>query len=163
MSTPTQTERLQAWYSTLNPREQLFVRVGVIGGAALLALVLVLRLHGAVFAMEKRVAAKHADAAYIQSVLPELQAAPAQAADGQSLVTVIDRTTRDAGLGVNLRGTEPSGMQGVTVRFEGASFEALVTWLLRVEREYGLAITTATFEKTDAPGRVNANLTFTRS
>jgi general secretion pathway protein M len=76
---------------------------------------------------------------------------------------VVDRTTRDAGLAVNLKGTEPSGISGVRVRFEGASFEQLVTWLLRIQQEYGLAIQAATLEKTDAPGRVNASLTFVRS
>jgi general secretion pathway protein M len=156
-------ERLEAWYAGLDPREQLLVRVGAIAGVLLLVFGLVLRLHGVVNAAEKRLAAKRADAAYIQSVLPELRAAPLPADAGQSLVTVVDRTTRDAGLAINLKGTEPSGIAGVRVRFEGASFEALVTWLLRVQQEYGLTIQAATLEKTDAPGRVNASLTFVRS
>ena len=156
-------ERLEAWYEGLNPREQLLVRVGAVAGALLLVLGVVLRLHGAVQAAEKRLAGKRADAAYIQSVLPTLRLVPLPAAGGQSLVMVIDRTTRDAGLAVNLKGTEPSGIGGVRVRLEGASFEQLVTWLLRIQQEYGLAIQAATLEKTDAPGRVNANLTFVRS
>lgn len=162
MSQPVR-ERLESWYASLNAREQLIVRVGVIAGAALLVVGLVLRLHGVVQATEKRLAGKRADAAYIQSVLPELRAAPLPAAGGQSLVTVVDRTTRDAGLALNLKGTEPSGISGVRVRFEGASFEQLVTWLLRVQQEYGLIVQAATLEKTDNPGRVNASLTFVRS
>jgi general secretion pathway protein M len=162
VSTPAR-ERLEAWYATLNPREQLIVRVGAIAGAALLVVGLVLRLHGVVQGAEKRIAGKRADAAYIQSVLPELRGAPLPAAGGQSLVTVVDRTTRDAGLAMNLKGTEPSGISGVRVRFEGASFEQLVTWLLRIQQEYGLSIQAATLEKTDSPGRVNASLTFVRS
>ncbi len=162
MSQPVR-ERLESWYASLNAREQLIVRVGAIAGAALLVVGLVLRLHGVVQTAEKRVAGKRADAAYIQSVLPELRAAPPPAAGGQSLVTVVDRTTRDAGLALNLKGTEPSGISGVRVRFEGASFEQLVTWLLRVQQEYGLIVQAATLEKTDSPGRVNASLTFVRS
>ena len=154
---------LSAWYATLQPREQRVVQLGAIAGAVLLVAVLVLRLHAAVGAAEKRVLAKHGDVAYISGVLPELRAAPLPADAGQSLVTVIDRTTRDGGLGVNLRGTEPSGMNGVRVHFEGASFEALATWLLRVQREYGLAVQSATLERTEVPGRVNASLTFVRS
>jgi general secretion pathway protein M len=152
--------RLEAWYSALGAREQLIVRAGSLVAAALLVAGVVLQLHAAVQRAERRVAAKRADVAFIAGVLPELRAAPLPQSAGQSLVTVIDRTTRDAGLGGSLRGTEPSGISGVRVRLEGASFETLVTWLLRVEREYGLAIPAATLEKTDAPGRVNASLTF---
>jgi len=162
MSQPVR-ERFEAWYASLNPREQLIVRVGAVAGAALLVVGLVLRLHGVVQTAEKRLASKRADAAYIQSVLPELRTAPLPAGGGQSLVTVVDRTTRDAGLAMNLKGTEPSGISGVRVRFEGASFEQLVTWLLRVQQEYGLTIQAATLEKTESPGRVNASLTFVRS
>jgi len=162
MSQPAR-ERLEAWYAGLNPREQMIVRVGAIAAGALLVVGLVLRMHGVVQGAEKRLAGKRADAAYIQSVLPELRAAPPPADGGQSLVTVVDRTTRDAGLAMNLKGTEPSGVSGVRVRFEGAGFEPLVTWMLRIQQEYGLTIQAATLEKTDAPGRVNASLTFVRS
>lgn len=151
--------QLEDWYGTLAPREQLIVRVGGVVAAALLLLVVLLQLHGVVGRAEKRVAAKRADVAYIASVLPELRLAPLPQRGGQSLVTVVDRTTRDAGLGANLRGADPSGIGGVRVRLEGATFDTLVAWLLRIQREYGLAVQTATLEKTEAPGRVNASFT----
>ena len=162
MSTSSSAQ-LAAWYAGLAPREQRIVRIGAMAAAVLLVAGIVLRMHASVHATEKRVAAQHGDVAYIAGVLPELRAAPLPAEAGQSLVTVIDRTTRDGGLAANLRGAEPSGANGVQVRFEGASFDALVVWLLRVEREYGLAVQAATLERTDAPGRVNASLTFVRS
>ncbi len=162
MSAPAR-ERLEAWYATLNPREQLLVRVGAVVGGLLIVVGGVLRLHGALAAAEKRLEGKRADVAYIQGVLPELRSAPPPADSSQSLVAVVDRTTRDAGLAMNLKGTEPSGIGGVRVRFEGAAFGALVTWLLRIQQEYGLTVQSATLEKTEAPGRVNANLIFARS
>jgi general secretion pathway protein M len=155
--------RLAAWYGALQPRDQRVVRIGAVLGAILLVAGSVLRMHALVSGTEKRLAGKRADIAYIGSVMSELRSAPMPAGGGQSLVSVIDRTTRDGGLGMNLRGTEPSGMNGVRVRFEGASFDALATWLLRVQREYGLTVQSATLERTDAAGRVNANLTFVRS
>jgi general secretion pathway protein M len=156
-------EQLLAWYGALQPREQQIVRYGVLAAALLVVAGGVLRLHAVVAGAEKRIAGKRADIAYITGVLGELQAAPLPAGGGQSLVSVIDRTTRDGGLGMNLRGTEPSGINGVRVRLEGASFDALATWLLRVQREYGLSVQAATLERTDTPGRVNASLTFVRS
>lgn len=151
--------QLEEWYGSLAPREQLIVRAGSIVAALLVLLVIVLQLHGAVNRLEKRVATKHADVAYITGVLPELRGAPPPQGGGQSLVTVIDRTTRDAGLAGNLRGADPSGIGGVHVRLEGASFDVLVPWLLRIQREYALRVQSASLEKGDAPGRVNANLT----
>jgi general secretion pathway protein M len=151
--------RLASWYGSLAPREQLIVRVGAVLGAALLVVGLVARLHGLVGKGEERLAAKRADLAYIQSVLPELRAAPLPQGAGQSLVTIIDRTTRDSGLAATLRGTEPAGAGGMRVRLEGAEFAQVLGWLLRVQREYGLAVQAATLEKTDAPGRVNASVT----
>jgi type II secretory pathway component PulM len=155
--------RINTWYETLQPREQLIVRVGAVVACVLLVAGSVLRMHALVSGAEKRLAGKRADIAYIGSVMSEVRSAPMPAGSGQSLVSVIDRTTRDGGLGMNLRGTEPSGMNGVRVHFEGASFDALATWLLRVQREYGLTVQAATLERTDAAGRVNANLTFVRS
>ena len=162
MSAPAR-ERLEAWYAALNPREQLIVRVGAIAGGVLLVVGVVLRLHGVVQTAEKRIASKRAAVSYIQGVLPELRDVPPPAGAGQSLVAVIDRTTRDVGLNTNLKGTEPSGTNGVRVRLESASFAQLLLWLVRVQQEYGLSIQAATLEKTDTPGRVNASLTFVRS
>jgi general secretion pathway protein M len=155
--------RLQAWYATLEAREQRVLRLAAPALVALVALGIVWQLHAVVNRAERRVASKRADLAYIQAVLPELRGVPVPQDGGQSLVVIVDRTTRDAGLAANLRGTEPSGATGVRVRLEGASFEALVQWLVRVQREHGLAVQAATLEKTDAPGRVNANITFVRS
>jgi general secretion pathway protein M len=151
--------RAQAWYATLEPREQRVVRTGGLVAALLLVAGLILQLHASLARAEQRLATERADVNYIRSVLPELRQAPLPQGAGQSLVTVIDRSTRDSGLGMNLRGADPSGVGGVRVRLEGAAFDTLVQWLLRLARENGLAVQSATLEKTDAPGRVNANLT----
>lgn len=162
MSTDVRAD-VTRWYEGLAPREQKLVGGGAIAATVLVVLSVVMNLHALVRNAEKRLASKQADVAYIQSVLPELRAAPQPAGDGQSLVAIIDHTTRDAGLNPNLRGTEPNGDAGVRVRLEGAAFEAVVTWLLRVQREQGLTVQAATLEKTDVPGHVNASLTFVRS
>jgi general secretion pathway protein M len=159
MASDSASARLTSWYQSLVPREQLVVRTGAIAGAVLIVVGGLLQAHAALGRAEQRVATKRGDVAFIRSVLPELRAAPVPQAGGQSLVTVVDRTTREAGLGANLHGAEPSGISGVRVRLEGAAFDQLLTWLLRIEREYGLAVQAATLEKTDAPGRVNASLT----
>lgn len=155
-------DRLRSWYAGLEAREQRTVAWGAIGGGLLVIVVGVLQLHAAVGRVEKRVAQKRADAAYIQGVLPELRAAPVPQGGDQSLVIVVDRTTRDAGLAMHLRGTEPAGMNALRVRFEGASFDSTVVWLVRLQREYGVHVTAAALERTAAPGVVNATVTLQR-
>ena len=162
MSSDSPLARLQALYATLEAREQRVARLAVPALLALIAIGVVWQLHAAVNRAERRVAAKRADLTYLQAVLPELRGVPLPQEGGQSLVLVVDRTTRDSGLATNLRGAEPSGMAGVRVRLEGASFESLVQWLVRVQREHGVVVQAATLEKTDAPGRVNANITLVR-
>ena len=94
-----------------------------VAAAVIVILGIVLQSHAAVTRAAQRVETKRADLAYIQSVLPELRAAPVPQGGGESLVIVVDRTTRDSGLAMSLRGTEPAGQTSVRVRFEGASFE----------------------------------------
>lgn len=161
--TPSAVERVKTWYAGLEPREQTTVRWGTIGAAVLVVLGILLQSHAAVNRAQKRVETKRADLAYVQSVLPELQAAPVPQGGGESLVIVVDRTTRDSGLAMALRGTEPAGPTSVRVRFEGASFDSMIAWLLRLQREYGVAVQAASFERGGASGVVNANVTLTRT
>ncbi len=162
VAAPSPVEKLRAWYAGLEPREQKAVAWGGIGGVVLLLVVIVLQLHAAVDRAERRLQQKRADVAYIQSVLPELRAAPVPQGGDQSLVVVVDRTTRDAGLAMNVRGTEPGGPNELRVRLEGASFDATVSWILRLQREYGVRIASASLERTATPGVVNASVTLAR-
>jgi type II secretory pathway component PulM len=155
-------ERLKAWYAGLEAREQALLLWGAIAAAVLLVLGTLLQSHAVVNRAEQRLATKRADLAHIQSVLPELQAAPVPQGAGESLVIIVDRTTRDSGLAMALRGTEPAGQTGVRVRFEGASFDSTVAWLLRLQREYGVAVQAASFERGGAAGLVNASVTLAR-
>jgi general secretion pathway protein M len=162
VAAPSVIEKARTWYAGLEPREQKAVAWGGIGGTVLLLLVIVLQLHAAVDRAERRVQQKRADVAYIQSVLPELRAAPVPQGGDQSLVVVVDRTTRDAGLAMNVRGTEPGGQNELRVRLEGAAFDASVNWILRLQREYGVRIAAASIERTATPGIVNASVTLAR-
>ena len=70
----------------------------------------------------------------------------------------MDRTARDAGLAGALSGADPAGNGGLRVRFEGASFDAMVIWLSRVQQERGLAVESASIDGTATEGLVNVSL-----
>ena len=152
-------ELVRACYGTLSARDQRIAYIGAIVLGVTLLLGVVLRLNTAHAHLQAHVAQTRADIAYIEANLVELRSAPQPQASGTALVTIIDRSTRDGGIAGNLRGTEPAGAGGTRVRIEDATYELVITWILKLEREYGLRIQSATLEKTEVPGHINASVT----
>ncbi|MCL4720602.1 MAG: type II secretion system protein M, partial [Gammaproteobacteria bacterium] len=77
---------------------------------------------------------------------------------GESLVVMVDRSTRERGLGAYLKRNQPEGTDGVRLRLEGAPFDTLAEWLAELEARHGLATVSASFDPSGEPGRVNSNL-----
>jgi len=148
---------LSEWYSSLKERERRTVLVGGVVAVGLLVVGGIWQLHAATSAAAARVETKRADLAWMQAVAPRLQAMP-RAPSNESLPLLVDRTARDAGLAQSLSGADPAGNGGLRVRFESASFDALVVWLARVQQERGLVIESASVDGTEAEGLVNASL-----
>ncbi|MGH8257162.1 MAG: type II secretion system protein GspM, partial [Steroidobacteraceae bacterium] len=101
------------------------------------------------------------DLAWLRSMAPQLAGAlPAHAAAPlhESLVVLVDRTARDAGIGKALVGSQPSGDGGLNVRFEGAPFDAMVAWLSQLGERYGVRADSATIDAAKAAGTVDATL-----
>ncbi|CAG0944975.1 Type II secretion system protein M [Gammaproteobacteria bacterium] len=75
-----------------------------------------------------------------------------------SLVLLVDRSTRAAGLAAYLKRNEPEGNTGIRLRFEDAPFDELVTWLARLQAEHAVGVVAATADPGQEPGRVTANI-----
>ena len=156
--------RLKAWYSGLQAREQ---RVVAIGAAALCVLIvlggILLPLESAVSNAVKTQQTRREDLAWMRINAPEIQAGGAGVSDtGEAPVVLVDRVGREAGLGSALRGTQPSGT-GVRVQLESAPFDVLVTWLATLEERYGFAIESISVDRAAKPGVVNSNITFAQA
>jgi general secretion pathway protein M len=152
------------WYSGLTRRERNLVTVaGALAAVLLLYVGLVLPLQTLNGKGRQRLEQKTADLAWMRSVAPQVQAASARApragASNESLVVLVDRTAREAGLGSALRGQSPDGDQGQRLRFEGVSFDALVGWLTALEQQHGVRIEAANVDQGAATGLVNASVT----
>lgn len=152
--------QLAAWYSAREPREQQVLRVAVFAVPVLLLLSALAAAHAAVTRLEHRVAARRADLAYLQSVLPVLQNAPHPTASDASLVALVDAGSREAGLTV--AATDPVGPNQLRIRLENAPFDSLVGWLVRLQQTQGIAVQAASIDRAGGPGQVNANLTLAR-
>lgn len=148
------------WFDGLSLRERNLVYVaGGLLAVALIYVVLVMPFQVSGRKTEARVAQKSADLAWMQASAPQAMAAAgvAQSAGGESLVVLVARTAREAGLGESLRDQSPDGNAGLRLRLEGAAFDALVTWLGSLQQQYGVTIESATIDAA-APGLVNATL-----
>jgi general secretion pathway protein M len=156
--------KLQAWYSGLQEREQRMVTIGsVVVALLILVLGILMPLQSAVSNAVHRNAVKREDLAWMQVNAAEVRASGGQLAQntGEAPVVLVDRVGREAGLASALRGTQPNG-NGVRVQLEAAPFDTLVTWLATLDERYGLSIETITVDRAARPGVVNASVTFTQ-
>jgi type II secretory pathway component PulM len=136
-------------------------RTLLIGGvvAALLLLYVVIQLDSSVSSAHKRIIKKQTDLAWMRTAAPELAAASSHvAANGQSLLVLVDSSARESGLAGSLAGSDPAGPGGLSVRLQKAPFDALIPWLARLSQQNGIRVDTASIETAGSPGLVNAAL-----
>jgi general secretion pathway protein M len=144
-------------FAALSARERRLVTAGGVLAVILFVVGILIPLDRSVAHAQQRLAKKHADLAWMQSVAPELAAAaPPPAATGESLLVIIDRSARESGLAGALSGSEPGGPGSLSVRLEKAPFDTLIAWLARLALQNGVSVDSATIEKAGAPGTVNA-------
>lgn len=77
---------------------------------------------------------------------------------GRSLLTMVDQSARNSQLGGSLKRLEPEGESGVKVWFEQVAFDEMMGWLVTLEQQSGVTVSTITIER-KAEGRVDANMT----
>lgn len=144
-------------YAGLSQRDR---RLAIFGALALAGMVLfsvLIPLDHAVAQARTRLEQKRTDLAWMQSVAaPVLRNAPAPNANGESLLVLVDRSTREARLDTAMRGSEPGAAGSLSLRLEKAPFDNLVAWLARLAQQNGVVIDSATIEKTGDAGLVNA-------
>jgi general secretion pathway protein M len=157
---------VRQWFDGLSERERTLVYVaGAIVTVAVLFALLVLPFHAAERKIARRVEQKTADLAWLKQVAPQVSVAAARGpvqGTGESLVVLVDRTARAAGLGASLRDQAPEGNRGVRLRLEAASFDTLMTWLASLQQQYGVSVDSAVVDRT-APGIVNASVSLSRA
>jgi general secretion pathway protein M len=153
---------IQQWLDKLAPRERWMV----MGGAlfALLALIYALGIRPVYQARDtaaERVAEQRQLLTDIEEVARRFGPQSATATmptRSESLLVLIDRSTRERGLSSYLKRNQPEGADGVRLRMENAPFDELLLWLSEVQSGQGLGAVSASFDPAGEPGRVNANL-----
>jgi general secretion pathway protein M len=160
---------VREWFEGLSRREKLLV-----SGAAALVVVAVVVV-GAVRPLTVSRQRLSGQLTEKQAVLDDIErvaarvgqvsgsAAPQTSTGSESLVVLIDRTTRSRGLGTYLKRNEPDGTASIRLRFENVPFDDLVGWLVEIQSSSGIGVASANADPAAGAGRVNANLQLTRA
>jgi general secretion pathway protein M len=150
-------EALAHWFGALSEREQRIVQIGAVLAVVLLVVGVLLPLDRSVDQAHQRLLKKRNDLTWMQGVASELAASPQPpSAAGESLLVIVDRSAREAGLAGSLAGSEPAGPGGLSLRLQKAPFDALIAWLARLAQQNGIRVDSATIDSAGAPGLVNA-------
>ena len=145
------------YLSSLSERERRTLIIGAVAAVVLLVFGILIPLDRSVAHEKERLDKKRADLSWMESVAPEVSAfAPPPTVQGESLLVIIDRSAREAGLGSALAGSEPGAPGSLSVRLQKASFDTLLAWLTRLAQQNGVYVDSATIEKAGGPGLVNA-------
>lgn len=156
---------MKDWWDGLGTRERLILAAGALIVVPLLLWALLWRpLVGGVERLERDVEAQREQLRWMQNAAAEinqLRGSGAQAAGlgGRSLLAVVDQSARGAGLGSGLKRIEPESADAVRVRLEGVSFDAVVTWLDELSRQFGVYASLVSIERETTPGQISVRLT----
>ena len=158
---------MKDWYESLDVRERriLFAGVAVLV-VALLYLLAWEPLVNKISVLEKSnqenqklLSWMEQSAAEAKQLQAKLQSSGASGrSKGQSLLGTIDRTAKTNKLAKSVKRVQPDGQTKARVWLENVSFDSMVSWLEKLQRQQGIRIVTSVIEKQDEPGLVNARL-----
>lgn len=159
---------MKAWFAELQPRERMMVIAGAIALGILI-------FYAAVWdPLVSGASSKAAAAEEQQKLLQWMQksaeevkrlhpagSAVAQLPPGQSLLGVIDQTSKSATLGGAVKRVKPEGENKVSVWLEDASFDDTMQWLENLHRTFGVDVDNIVVDRKATPGKVDARIELT--
>ena len=157
---------IRQWFDGLMPRERLLVSAAVaVVLVAIILLGIVRPLNAAARTASTQLADKRAVLSDIEHVAARFgpQAGAAARPSGESLVVLVDRTTRSHGLGPYLKRNEPEGKDSIRLRFENVPFDEMVNWLSELQTRQAVSVVSANADPGQDSGRVSANLQLSRA
>lgn len=161
---------LRQWFDSLSPRERIAVMAGVV--AIVLALFYYLLwqpLNTSVIEGREQVSREAEQARWMLGIRDEARLLQSdnsrRTIKGRedSLLSIVDSSSRDNGLGEAVRRIQPDGNDKTTVTLAKANFNQMLFWLRSLQRDYGVAAVQMTITREEDAGTIQARLTLTRS
>jgi len=155
---------IKAWFFGLQQQERIIVSGGAIALVLMLFYVAIWDpVHTGVTELEKKIARQAPALEWMQqaasevSVLRSGQTAK-KVTTGQSLLSLVDSTAKQGGLGNALKRVKPDGDKKVSVWFEEASFDGMITWLEKLNKTYSIEISSIVIDRKDTPGIIDSRV-----
>ena len=160
---------MKEWWQEQSPRDRRILRIGsIFGGFVLVYLLLWQPLHQQRDKYRQQITDQrqllqwmHARSAEAKALMKQPDGQRHQPIKG-SLLSLVDKEARRAGLGKGLKRVEPAGTDQVRLWFDAVEFNRLVAWLGSMESKFGTRIESAVIDRTEAIGQVNARLVINR-
>jgi type II secretory pathway component PulM len=152
---------MKEWFYGLQPRERWIFSIGAVAAVIMILWIGALRpLQSGTAALRTAVDSKQRLLLEVSRLDGAGPAVSGRQGSDQTLVVIVSNTA--AAQGLDLPRTRPNGPSGIDVTFQGASFDALVTWLVTLHTTYGVDVETASFSSAREPGLVNGQLSLHR-
>jgi general secretion pathway protein M len=158
-------ENIKVWFAGLEQRERRLVITAA-------SLIIILLLYVAIWeplsysvaSLRTSTAEQRTTLVWMRQAAQEIRqlrgmnGAHTPSAAGQSLLTLVDRTVKISQLGGALKRIQPDGDRRVQVWMEGASFDDVIRWLVKLKTQYGIQVESSTVEVKEQAGRVDTRL-----
>lgn len=150
---------MKDWFMSREPRERLTLAAGAAIAIVIVAWYLVwMPLTTGVDNLDATVDARSRLLVDAQSAAALALVSDPRAPSDQSLYVVVDRTARAHGVAQALTRTRQDGATGIGITFQAAPFDAVLSWLVALERDHGVGVESASFSSSREPGLVSGQV-----
>ncbi len=155
---------MKEWFQNLDGREQRTLAIGAIALVLMLLVFTLTEIHQSNASLALRLEQDRTALTQVQAAAEKIRQLRSTGtrpttAGGQSLLALADRTAKAAALGSAMKRVQPEGDSGVRIWMEDAPFDDVIKWLELLSSQYGTQVATASFERKETPGRVDARIT----
>lgn len=157
---------MKQYWQNLQPRDQRILLIGAVIVVPLLLYSLIIEpFQQSMTRLEEGVKKNTELLAWMEQAAAQVKtlrgSGTSTSNSGASLLSVVDASAKQNGLGSALKQVKPDG-NGVRLRFEQAGFDDMVRWLGRLGSEQGVGVTSLTLERLSVTGQVNATVVLER-
>ncbi len=159
---------MREWFESLDMRE----RVLVCAGAVVVGVTLFFLMVWEPLAKNQAQLMLEIQDARELNVIMQTAAAAAKSASGsgrgairsahRSILSIVDETSKKAGLGKAVNRIQPEGDKTVRIWLEQAKFDDLVNWLAELSSQHAISLSNGNVDRDDAAGLVKARFTLQR-
>lgn len=158
---------MKQWFLSRSTRERLLLTLAAAGLSLLMLYLLIWEPLSTAITRQQAHAVKQRDTlAWMQQAATEVRTLRARAttdADSSvSLLTLVDRTARQAGIRERVRQLKPTQDDVLQLWMEQVSFDTLIEWLGALEARHAVSVRSATIEQREHNGLVDVRINLGR-